>query len=88
MTPPLSNDILPGVTRDLVLKIAADLKVVVRQENIPAKEIYEADEVFLSGTTVEIVPVVKIDGRQIGHGTPGPLTQRLMKEFQIYSKIV
>lgn len=87
LTPPLNHDILPGVTRDLVLKIARDLKITVQEEMISEKEIYDADEVFLSGTTVEIVPVVRIDGRQIGNGLPGLMTKRLIKEFQIYTKI-
>lgn len=87
LTPPLNHDILPGVTRDLVLMIARDLKITVREETIPANEIYDADEVFLSGTTVEIVPVVRIDGRQIGNGLPGLVTKRLIEEFQIYTKI-
>ncbi|MFI5304640.1 MAG: D-amino-acid transaminase [Nitrospiria bacterium] len=86
-TPPLNQNILPGVTRDVILKLARDLKISILEKNILVSEIYEADEVFLSGTTVEIVPVVKIDGRAIGEGSPGPLTQRLMKEFQIYTKI-
>lgn len=86
-TPPLSYNILSGVTRDVILKIAGDLKIATQEKEIKLDEIFKADEVFLSGTTVEIVPVVKIDGRPIGEGRPGPLTQKLIKEFQIYTKI-
>lgn len=81
-TPPLSSFILPGVTRDLVLDIARSLKIKVIEKDIPAEEIYRADEVFLSGTTIEIAPVVKIDGKPISNGRPGAITQTLMKEFE------
>jgi D-alanine transaminase len=87
-TPPLSHYILPGVTRDVVLKISRDLKIPVEEKEILVEEIYDADELFLSGTTVEIVPVIKVDGRKIGKGPPGPTTLRLMKEFQIYTKVM
>lgn len=87
-TPPLSRYILPGVTRDVVLKISRDLKFEIEEKDILIEEIYEADELFLSGTTVEIVPVVRVDGRKIGKGLPGPETMRLMKEFQIYTRVV
>lgn len=86
-TPPLSHYILPGVTRDVVLKISRDLKIPIQEKDILVQEIYEADELFLSGTTVEIVPVIGVDGRKIGEGAPGPTTLRLMKEFQIYTKV-
>ncbi len=81
-TPPLSSFILPGVTRDLVLDIARSLKIKVIEKDIPAGEVYRADEVFLSGTTIEIAPVVKIDGKAIANGRPGAITQTLMKEFE------
>jgi branched-chain amino acid aminotransferase len=80
-TPPISAGILEGVTRDEILDIARDLKFEIREENLTRQDLYVADECFLTGTAAEVIPVVKIDNRTIGAGKPGPVTQRLLKEF-------
>ena len=81
LTPPLSASILDGVTRRCVLKLAADLGLEVREEAIPRELLYQADEVFFSGTAVEITPVRSVDGIQVGEGGRGPITDQLMGAF-------
>ena len=80
-TYPACNYILDGVTRGHVLALAADLGIPVRLAALPLGDLYGADEVFLSGTTTEVMPVVMVDGRRIGAGTPGPITRRLRDAY-------
>ena len=82
VTPPPYVGILRGITRGVVLRIAAEAGHDVREDVFTRHELYTADEVFLTGTAAEIVPVVKIDNRRIGAGKPGPVTVKLMKAFQ------
>jgi branched-chain amino acid aminotransferase len=73
---------LRGITRDAVMELAAQkCKLDVQQTFITRHELYNADEVFLTGTAAELIPVVKIDGRVIGTGKPGPVTLKLLKLF-------
>lgn len=81
-TPPPYVGILKGITRDSVMRLAAGLDHSVREEVFTRHDLYTADEVFLTGTAAEIVPVVKIDNRVIGGGKPGPTTVKLMNEFK------
>ena len=81
LTPPLSASILPGITRDSVMKICADLKISVVEQSIPREMLYLADEVFFCGTAVEITPLRSIDRIPVGNGTRGPITKRLQDEF-------
>jgi D-alanine transaminase len=76
-TYPVTNYILPGVTRDVVLEVARQLGVPVREVPVLADELPRADEVFFTSTTNDVMPVVEIDGRPVGSGRPGPVTQRL-----------
>ncbi len=80
-TPPISSGILKGITRDAVIEIAADFGIAVREEDLTRHDLYVADECFLTGTAAEVVPVVRIDKRDVGDGSPGPVTKRLMTEF-------
>ena len=80
-TPPLTNYILAGVTRQVVLEIANDLGVPWFEESIPLDRLLKADEVFFTGTVTEIMPVVSIDGKVIGSGVPGPLAMKLHEAF-------
>ncbi|MHB8482093.1 MAG: D-amino-acid transaminase [Nitrospiria bacterium] len=82
VTPPLTHFILPGVTRDIVLNLGRSLNFEVFEKDIFVQEIFQAGEALISGTTIEIVPVVKIDGKKIGNGLPGSRTQMLIKRFQ------
>ena len=81
-TPPLSAGILEGVTRGVIFEIAADWKVPCAEVSLFRQDIFNADECFICGTAVEICPVTKLDGREIGAGQPGPLTQKLLQRFQ------
>jgi branched-chain amino acid aminotransferase len=80
-TPPLSSAILPGVTRDSILLLATDLGIRVVEENIPREALYVADEVFLTGTATELVPVRSVDRVPVGKGEMGPVTRRLQELF-------
>jgi branched-chain amino acid aminotransferase len=81
LTPPLGASVLPGVTRDTVLRLAADLNIPLVETIIPREMLYIADEVFFSGTAAEITPIRSIDRITIGDGRCGPVTARLQKEF-------
>jgi branched-chain amino acid aminotransferase len=80
-TPPLSNSVLPGITRDTVIRLCADLKIPLAETPIPREMVYIADEVFLTGTAAEITPVRSVDRIQIGLGRRGPITEKLQEAF-------
>ncbi len=80
-TPPLATSILPGITRDAVVKIAENLNIPVKEQVIPREMLYIADEVFFVGTAVEITPIRSVDHIQIGKGVAGPITLTLQAEF-------
>ena len=81
-TPPLDDGLLPGITRAFTLELAADLGIPAREVTLPVSAIDEAQEAFLTGTTREITPIVRVDGRPVGDGTPGPVTRRLHAAFR------
>ena len=81
ITPPLSAGILPGITRDSVIKIAEAEKLSITEKNCSLKELFAADEVFMTGTASEIKPVTEIDDKAIGDGNPGRVTLKLHKIF-------
>ena len=80
-TPPLSSSILDGITRDAVIKIAESLKLNVSETKIPREQLYIADELFFTGTAVEITPIKSVDKIPIGTGTRGPVTAEIQKTF-------
>jgi len=80
-TPPVGASILAGVTRAITLQMAADLSIPAVQMRIPREMLYTADEVFLTGTAAEIMPVKSVDRRPVGEGSRGPITQRLQERF-------
>jgi D-alanine transaminase len=83
-THPLNNLILPGITRAVVLELARSLGLPVREAPLGRDELARLDECFLAGTTADVMPIVRIDDRPVGDGTPGPITQRLYSEFRAY----
>lgn len=86
VTPGVSENILEGITRDTVLRLAArELQMGVEERAVARSELYAADEVFFTGTAVEIGPVVEIDGRPIGHGRPGKVATELQR---LYHEVV
>ena len=81
LTPPLGASVLPGISRDSIIRLAQDLGIPVTESIVPREMLYIADEVFFSGTAVEITPVRSIDRIQIGRGFRDPITEKLQKEF-------
>lgn len=77
---------LRGITREVVLELAKKNKIDAAECTISRHEVYNADECFLTGTAAEIIPVVKVDGRQIGDGKPGKITQKLIAQFHVVTR--
>lgn len=80
-TPPLDAGILEGITRAAVIELAQAARIEVREAALTKHDVYIADECFLTGTAAEVIPVVKVDSRQIGAGVPGPITLDLKERF-------
>lgn len=81
LTPPKSSDILLGITRDSVIKIAESAGIVVEERDMHREELYTADELFFSGTAAEITPIISVDGRKVGRGHIGPVTKIISDSF-------
>jgi branched-chain amino acid aminotransferase len=81
LTPPIDAGILEGITRAVVIELAAEAGITVREIPLTRHDVYIADECFLTGSAAEVVPVVKVDSRRIGDGRPGPVTRQLMTRF-------
>lgn len=79
---PVSNYILNGITRQLVLDIAEELQIPIKQVPVREEEIYGLDELFFSGTTTDIQPVVVVNGRMVGNGRPGPVVKKIQKAYR------
>lgn len=81
VTPPLEAGILPGVTRALVLDLARRAGLTVKEERIRLPRLRRAREIFLTASTIEIMPVVRLDGRSVGSGRPGPVARLLQERY-------
>ena len=81
LTPPQTAGILDGINRKSIIQIARDLGYTVVERNLARAELYLADEVFMSGTAAELVPVREVDDHAIGRGEPGPITGELLRVF-------
>ena len=82
LTPPVSAGLLPGITREYVFEIGRHEGVDVREATLRDSDLFGADEAFLTGTTREIVPIVGVNDRVIGNGSPGPVTLELLDAFR------
>jgi branched-chain amino acid aminotransferase len=83
VTPPVTADILPGITRQTVIELAAqELDIPTDEREIRVSDLYDADECFLTGTGVEVAPVIEIDHRPIGAGMIGPVTDAVRDAYQ------
>jgi D-alanine transaminase len=82
LTAPNSNAILPGITRGLVLRLAARAGIAVREHVLKQGDLEHVSELFLTGTTTEVLPVVQVDGRPIADARPGPVTRRLQEAYR------
>ncbi|MCY0889302.1 MAG: branched-chain-amino-acid transaminase [Alicyclobacillaceae bacterium] len=86
-TPPTYLGALEGITRGAVLELAAELGIPVREEPFSRHDVYIADEIFLTGTAAEMIPVIRVDGRTIGDGRPGIVNGRLHQLFHERTKV-
>ena len=81
LTPPLGASVLPGITRDTIIKIAAQLDIPLVETIVPREMLYIADEVFFTGTAAEVTPIRSVDRIVVGEGHRGPITERIQKRF-------
>jgi branched-chain amino acid aminotransferase len=86
-TPPLYAGALYGITRGTVMELAEQQGIKVSETNLTRYDLFNAHECFLTGTGAEIMPVIKIDGRVIGNGKPGPVSQQLIEEYHALTKV-
>ncbi|WP_425450683.1 branched-chain-amino-acid transaminase [Sulfoacidibacillus thermotolerans] len=81
-TPPIYLGALDGITRRAIMDVCEKLELPLSETPFTRHDVYVADECFLTGTAAEVIPVIEVDGREIGNGKPGPITQQLLKEFR------
>ena len=81
-TPDQESGILPGITREMVLELALQLGTRTLEQNITLDELLQAQEAFLTSSLMEIMPLIEVDGKPLGSGVPGPVTQKLMSEYK------
>ena len=86
-TPPVHSGVLRGITRGAVIDIAHLKEIPIHEEVMTRYDLFNADEMFLTGTAAEIIPVVKMDRRKIGDGKPGKMTAKLITEFHKLTKV-
>jgi branched-chain amino acid aminotransferase len=82
LTPPLSAGALYGITRGTVMDLARAEGMAVSEPNLTRYDVFNADECFLTGTGAELIPVIKVDGRVIGTGKPGPATRKFIEKYR------
>ncbi len=82
LTPPVDAGLLPGITREYLFEVGAGAGIPVREQVLHDADLFGADEAFLTSTTREVVPIVQVDDRTIGSGTPGPVTLALLEGFR------
>jgi D-alanine transaminase len=80
-TTPGRDNILPGITRALILRLAGRANVTVREGHLRRDDLGKIEELFLTGTTSEVMPVTQIDGKSVGAGQPGPVTRKLQEVY-------
>ena len=82
LTPPLESGLLPGITREFLFEVSAERNIPMREAVLRDDDLFGADEAFLTSTTRELVPIVRVDDRTIGDGKPGPITKALLETFR------
>jgi branched-chain amino acid aminotransferase len=82
LTPPLDAGLLAGITREFLFEVGADIGIAIREQALRDEDLLGADEAFLTSTTREVVPIVRVDDRSIGTGVPGPVTRALLKGYR------
>lgn len=86
LTPPVGERVPPGITREAVLSIVRKEGISCKEDALMNEEIGDAEEMFLTGTLMEVMPVASIDGRLVGSGSPGHQTRRIMKAFKLMAR--
>ena len=81
LTPSLASSALEGITRDAIIKIAKDLDIDFVERDIARSELIISEEIFLTGTAAEIIPIISMDSKKIGNGKPGDITKKMMQEY-------
>ncbi|MEH7745822.1 aminotransferase class IV, partial [Neobacillus drentensis] len=76
------NLILKGITKDVILQVCERNNIVVEERTFTLDELINAEEVFLSSTTAEVMPIIEVDGKRVRDGLPGPVTKRLQEFFE------
>jgi branched-chain amino acid aminotransferase len=82
VTPPVADGALDGITRRVILELAADLGIPAAERSMTRYDVFTADECFLTGSAAEVIPATRLDGRRIGRDCPGPVTAKLMAAFR------
>jgi branched-chain amino acid aminotransferase len=82
LTPPIESGLLAGITREFLFEIGREQRIEVREAVLKDADLLSADEAFLTSTTRELVPIVRVDDVTIGEGTPGPITRTLLEAFR------
>jgi len=86
-TPPAYAGILVGITRNVIMDVARSMNIPVQETLMTSHELYVADEIFLSGTAAEMIPVIEVDGRMVGNGKPGPIYRKLLEGLRARTKV-
>ena len=84
--PPVDPGLLPGITRAFLFEVGAEAGIPVREAVLHDADLFAADESFLTSTTREVVPIVRVDARQIGSGVPGPVTKALLDGYRRHAQ--
>jgi len=87
-TPPKGQRLLPGITRDLIVELAQIEQLPIEEVTFPLSELQSADEIWISSSTKEIMPVISLDNKQVGDGKPGPIAQKMYRVFQEYKRML
>jgi branched-subunit amino acid aminotransferase/4-amino-4-deoxychorismate lyase len=82
LTPGKESGILPGITRDIILKLATQSGIDTLEQDIELDELVHADEVFLTNSLIEVMPVTRLDMNPVGNGKPGPVTRKMMEAYR------
>lgn len=80
-TPPISDGSLDGITREVIFELCASAGLTLEEKTLTRYDVFTADECFLTGTAAEVIPATKLDEREVGDGTPGPITRQLISAF-------
>ena len=86
ITPPTGHELLPGITRDLVIEIAKNNTILVEQREVKEAELFTADEIWMTSSTREIASVIRLNGEAVGSGAAGPMWKRVMDLYQRYKQ--